>query len=211
MEPTHRTSSGMVIRNGSVPVSIVPPNTPAPKGMVNVTLEAHVVWGDGTGYQLLLDETATQYGITIPLVGALYTSCSAPATLYDVFSHKIPANANPVCTTNNIVMDGSVTIQIPSGTYDWCIVNPTPGDRLWIAGGEGDQMGRRDDYVFQDAYNYHFLMLGTPAGDWVVITTTNANPNLPAAPSNFTATPLGTSLKCNLSWTNPTQTFGGAT
>jgi len=35
------------------------------------------------------------------------------------------------------------------------------------------------------------------------------NTNIPAAPTNFTATPVGTQLKCNLSWTNPTTTYAG--
>ena len=35
------------------------------------------------------------------------------------------------------------------------------------------------------------------------------NPALAAAPTNFTATPQGTDLVCDLAWTNPTTTIGG--
>ncbi|MDR2971094.1 MAG: DUF2436 domain-containing protein [Bacteroidales bacterium] len=216
-EPTSRLNRtrNTYIESNNVPYKIVPPGTPAPKGMVNVTLEAHDVWDDGSGYQLLLDQTATLYGTVIPEVGPFSTVCISPTT-YDLFSHKIPTNADAVCTTNNIVVDGSVTIQIPAGTYDWMIANPDAtydygGPCIWIAGGTGENMGRRDNYVFSEAYNYHFLMHIIGTGDGVTITTTNANPNLPAAPSNFTATPLGSSMICNLAWVNPTQTFGGAT
>ena len=38
---------------------------------------------------------------------------------------------------------------------------------------------------------------------------TEANPELAAAPTNFTAVPQGTDLVCNLSWTNPSTTIGG--
>jgi hypothetical protein len=161
----YRTSNGRMINR--TPQSSIKSNVPAAsRGMVNVTLEAHDVWSDGSGYQLLLDQTATQFGNTIPATtGYIYSGCNAPSTLYDVFSHKIPTNANPSCTTNNIVFDGSITIQIPSGTYDWCIVNPDPSynygaGRLWIVGdGNGEALpGRCDNYVFEEGYNYHFLI-----------------------------------------------------
>lgn len=54
---------------------------------VEVILEAHDVWGDGTGFQLLLDADAVEYGQTIPISGPLWDDCSAPTTLYDVFEY----------------------------------------------------------------------------------------------------------------------------
>ena len=38
----------------------------------------------------------------------------------------------------------------------------------------------------------------------------SSNPLLPAAPTNFTATPMGSSMNCQLAWVNPTQTIGGS-
>ena len=38
----------------------------AAKAQVTVILEAHDVWGDQSGYQLLLDADATAYGTIIP-------------------------------------------------------------------------------------------------------------------------------------------------
>ncbi|MDD4634315.1 MAG: choice-of-anchor J domain-containing protein [Bacteroidales bacterium] len=37
------------------------------------------------------------------------------------------------------------------------------------------------------------------------------NPAIASAPTNFTATPQGTDLVCNLSWTNPSTNIGGGT
>ena len=137
---------------------------------VNVTLQADDVWGDGSGYQLLLDADAVEYGQTIPTSGWL-ADCNAPATLYDVFEYKIPENADPVCNTQNMICNNSATILVPVGTYDYCIVNPTPNDRLWIAAGEN---GRKDDYVFEEGKNYHFYVQFGGSNDMTTITVTDA-------------------------------------
>jgi hypothetical protein len=139
---------------------------------VSVTLEAHNVWGDGTGYQMLLDADANEYGNTIPPPdGNLWGTCAAPATLYNVFEYKIPENAVPVCTTNAIVLDGLSTIVIPPGIYDYCIANPTPGYTLFIANGEN---GRKDNYEFELGKNYHFLVYKSGDNDAVTITISDA-------------------------------------
>ena len=133
---------------------------------VTVILEAHDVWSDGSGYQLLLDADHNTYGTIIPETGPLTTSGDATAATYAEFEYKIPTNADGSLSTSNIVYDGSDTITIPAGTYDWCVTNPTPGDRMWIAG-----EGRADDYVFDPAYIYHFTVaLNGSGGDAVTIT-----------------------------------------
>lgn len=137
---------------------------------VTVILEAHDVWNDGTGYQLLLDADADQYGQTIPVSGNMYESCAAPDNLYDVFEYMIPENADPVCTTQNIVVDGEVSILIPAGTYDYCIVNPVPGDKLYIAGSEN---ARKDNYVFESGKTYRFLVEYGGFNDQVTIIITD--------------------------------------
>ena len=125
---------------------------------VCVILEAHDVWGDGSGYQMLLDADATAYGTIIPESGGLTSSGDAPAGLYDNFEFLIPEDADGSLTTTHIVYDGEVAIMIPAGTYDWCITNPTPGDRLWIAGTYGDTPGRYDNFEFEADHTYRFLL-----------------------------------------------------
>ena len=177
----------------------------AAKAQVTVILEAHDVWEDGSGYQLLLDADATAYGTIIPETGPLTQSGDADAATYAEFEYKIPTNADGSLSTTNIVFDGSVTITIPAGTYDFCVTNPTPGAKMWIAGGDN---GRQNDYVFVEGWTYHFTVAREGSGDAVTIEATNDA--VAAAPTAFTATPAADhSLSVDLSWTNPTTTAGG--
>ena len=157
----------VLVWNGGTPT----PPTP-PTGDVVIKLTAHNVWGDGTGYQMLLDNTHSLYGSTIPTSGALSTNCSGNEGIYAQFSHKIPTNADGVCTTSNMVLDGTVEITIPAGTYDWCITNPTPGDRIWIAASNGNVGGRYDDYVFEGGHTYEFTVSMYGSNDGVDVTIT---------------------------------------
>lgn len=129
-----------------------------PAGYVSVTLTADDVWQDGSGYQMLLDADATAYGTIIPETGALADG-DASAEVYAEFEYKIPENADGSLTTTNILIDQSVTILIPAGTYDWCITNPTPDDRLWIASENGSVGGRYDDFVFYEGFSYEFHVI----------------------------------------------------
>ena len=130
---------------------------PSNPNNVTVTLIADDVWGDGTGYQMLLDADATAYGTIIPKTGPLTTSGNASDAVYAEFEYKIPANADGSLTTSNMVTNGnSVTIEIPAGTYDYVITNPSPGDRMWIASVDGSAGGRADDFVFEAGHDYEF-------------------------------------------------------
>mgnify|MGYP002521771138 CR=1 FL=1 len=159
------------------------PSTPA-----TIILTAGDNWGDGSGYQMLLDANATAYGTVIPESGALTSSGDANATVYEEFEYKIPEDADGALDTENIVINNSVTIQIPAGTYDWCITNPTPDDRIWIASSNGNVPGRYDDFVFEPGVTYEFtlarfgdndgvnLTITRPMGDWVEVNDITDNP-----------------------------------
>jgi len=137
-----------------------------------VILEAHDVWNDGSGYQMLLDADAVEYGQTIPTSGAL-SNCNPPVDLYDVFEYKIPVEADASCTPQHVVIDGSESIVIPAGIYDWCITNPTADPQypnIWIASGTN---GRADDYEFEENKTYHFLAHSEGSGDGITITITD--------------------------------------
>lgn len=141
-----------------------PKKVEADPDFATVTLTAGDVWGDGSGYQLLLDADATAYGSIIPETGALTTSGDAPEGLYDNFEYKIPENADGALSTQNIVINNSITIKIPEGTYDYVVPNPTPGDRLWVA-----QEGRGDDYLFEKGHVYEFSVALNGNNDKVTI------------------------------------------
>lgn len=142
---------------------------PMPKGTTaRVILRAGDVWGDGSGYQMLLDVTHQLFGTTIPATGALTASGDAPAGLYDQFSHKIPANADGSLTTTHIIINSEGYVDVPAGLFDFCITNPTPGDRIWIAGGDNS---RKDDYSFSANVYYIFTMAMNGTNDGATITT----------------------------------------
>ena len=126
--------------------------------VLHVDAGATGVFQDGSGYQMLLDADATAYGNEIPAQGPLTTGGDAPAGLYDVFEYKIPANADGILTTSNIVVSGMDYVLVPAGTYDWCITNPTPGDRIWIASDNGSIGGRANDYTFEAGNTYTFTV-----------------------------------------------------
>jgi hypothetical protein len=133
------------------------------------------VWGDGSGYQMLLDADATAYGNIIPETGGLTASGDASEETYAEFEYKLPTNADGSCTTNNILVEGSISIEIPAGTYDWCITNPTPDDRVWIASSNGNVGGRQDDYVFEPGTTYEFTIHVSGTNDAVDVTITDNN------------------------------------
>ena len=130
--------------------------TDIPDGYAAITLKTDDVWGDGSGYQMLLDADASAYGTLIPTSGPLTSSGDAPAGLYDNFEYKIPENADGSLTTSNMICNSSATILVPAGVYDYCIANPTPGDRIWIASNYGTANGREDDYTFENQKHYIF-------------------------------------------------------
>ena len=161
-----------------------------PEGYAKVTLTAGDVWQDGSGYQMLLDADATAYGSIIPETGGLTTSGDASAETYAEFEYKIPENADGSLTTENIVMNNSISILVPAGTYDWCITNPTAGDRMWIASSNGNVGGRADNYVFESTFTYVFTVSLGGSNDQVDVEI--IDPNAPAAPE-IAVTPAATS------------------
>lgn len=136
-------------------------NPNIPKDSVSITLTTHDIWHsyDGTGYQMLLDADANTYGTIIPLKGNLTEYGNAQAGVYDEFEYKIPEDADGDIFTSNVLKNGSITIMIPAGVYDWCITNPTPSSnfaRIYIASEYGNIGGRAEHYLFSGGLAYEF-------------------------------------------------------
>ena len=142
-----------------------------------VVLTAGDVWEDGTGYQMLLDGDATAYGDIIPEEGGLTSNGDASNEIYSQFEYKIPENADGSLTTQNVVFNSSVYITIPAGTYDWCITNPSPGDRMWIASENGNVGGRQNDYQFEGGKIYQFTVSFGGLNDRVDVNITTVAPS----------------------------------
>lgn len=157
---------GILELNGSLPFN----------DYATVTLKAGNLWNDGTGYQMLLDADANTFGSVIPTTGGLTNSGDASPEVYAQFEYKIPINADGSLTTQNIVINNSITIQIPAGIYDWCITNPTPGDRMWIAGSNGNIGGRQNDFTFESGKTYEFEVKRFGNNDGVDLTIVGDTP-----------------------------------
>ena len=160
------------------------PKADVPEGYASVTLTAGDVWQDGSGYQMLLDEDAIAYGSIFQETGPLTTSGDATEATYAEFEYKIPENADGACATQNIVINNSVTILIPAGVYDWCITNPTPGDRIWIASTNGSVGGRADDFEFASGAAYEFVVSLGGQNDQVDLVIDD--PTAPVIPTDVT-------------------------
>ncbi|MDL2274304.1 DUF2436 domain-containing protein [Oscillospiraceae bacterium OttesenSCG-928-G22] len=187
-----------------LPFGVFPAGAAVTPGHARIVLTAGDSWGDGTGYQMLLDATATAYGGTIPDSGPLTRGGDVPDAIYNTFAYKIPTNADGALATQNIVLNDSVSIEIPAGTYDYCITNPTPtgggtiGPTMWIASGAAS---RGNDFVFEAGTIYCFDV--TRDGDSDLVTLTVKVAAAPESVTNFQAAPVGQTLDCDLSWTNP--------
>ena len=171
-----------------------------PDGYAQVTLTVGDVWGDGTGYQMLLDADHNAYGTTIPTTGGLTSSGNATAATYAEFEYKIPENADGALATQNIVINASVTILIPAGTYDWCITNPTPGDRIWIASTNGNVGGRQDDFEFESGKSYEFIVSLDGSNDRVDVNPAGIPAIVNAEPTATTSEVTWTPGQFNDSW-----------
>ena len=73
------------------------------------------IWGDGTGYQMLLDADHNTYGTIIPESGPLTEEGGdVPASTYAEFEYKIPENADGAPSTTNMELHPSRFPQEPT-------------------------------------------------------------------------------------------------
>ena len=165
------TKSLMIKDHVSPQFQPVTKNDPIPAGKARITLTAGDIWGDGSGYQLLMGTGL--FGTIIPETGALTASCPASEGFYDNFTYKIPTNADGDCGTANIIINNSVSIDIPAGTYDYCVANPTPGDRIWIGNN-----GRGQNFAFQEGVSYVFSVVLNGQNDAVTLDYSDSDDTL---------------------------------
>lgn len=131
-------------------------------------LTAGDVWGDGTGYQLLIDADnagwTDSYG---PDCGSTYTQ----------WEYMIPANAS--ADDAAVVVNASETIQIPAGTYSYLVLNPSCGTYMtnYIASAQCDP-SNATNVVFQAGHIYTFTPSLNGENDCITITD-RVNPTEP--------------------------------
>ena len=128
------------------------------------------IWNDGTGYQLILDADHITYGTTIPETG------NFTAGTFANFEYTIPENAECNASTTTIIVNGSATITIPAGVYDYAFLNPDPGSgTYYIASNGGVFPGRGDDYEFEAGKTYEFTLSINSSGNDAITPTITDN------------------------------------
>lgn len=145
-------------------------------GKTMIKLEVGSSWGNGSGYQLLLDKEckiANDYG------GYVLDGIEDPKkweSLYAAADFTIPANAGPEVGTTSVLDFKSDSVFIDPGTYDVLVTNPDgdfedPTDLIiWIAGnGNPAYNGVFDDISFLADYTYVFEVFGNVYSDYVIL------------------------------------------
>lgn len=132
-----------------------------------VVLTAGDVWGDGTGYQLLIDVDNERYLENFgPPCGSQYTQ----------WEYTIPENA--YASDDAVVVNDSQSIQIPAGTYSYLVLNPNCNNDFAeniVASGACD-LPEIDDFVFEAGKTYTFTITHHPSDfDCVTITVANTS------------------------------------
>lgn len=147
------------------------------------------VWGDGTGYQLLLD---SKHDIDWDNDVADFGNedvCDFQA-IYDKFDYKLPKNADGLCTTENVHVVGTISSEVPAGIYDVLITNPCPGlfatYTIFIAG-----YGAFDNLPLNNGFTYTFFISIEGMGDNVDLSSDDPALN-PPTPASLYNPPLGT-------------------
>lgn len=116
-----------------------------------ITLDVQNDWGDGSGYQMLLDKDATAYGTYFSdLLGV-------SSFAYDQCEYKLPENAS---YDGNMAFFGDrLSVDIPAGTYDYIVVNlvpdPNMGSLIYLPGGPD---AIRDNFTFTGGCEYVFTV-----------------------------------------------------
>ena len=146
----------------------VPPPQPGENAVVVLNVPTDI-WGDGSGYQMLLDADATMY---TQLAAAMYFD---EIGSFDGFEYTIPENADYGINPANIVVNNSVAIEIPAGTYDYAIINPDKVSTIWFAGNSGNAESKGDDMVYEAGKMYTYTLSSSGTGDMINLTISDRN------------------------------------
>lgn len=121
---------------------------PIPEGMCRLVLEAHDVFGDGSGgVQWILDSDHNTYNETF-FDGFMYFGD------YSNFEYMIPGDAEAVTTTDKVVVDGVEELLVPAGCYDWMMIHPDGLSLSYIFG----EYALADDFPLLEGKTYRMLV-----------------------------------------------------
>lgn len=158
--PQAKSQSSLLRNRIGKPVPVMAPRLQSAKPIegdqARIILNVQSDWGDGSGYQVILDKECE------------ITSMQSLDEIFAAADYTIPENA--VLLENFLMAGESASIDIPAGEYDFYVFNPTPSSgTVYIAGGES--VG--DNYYFRGGVEYIFTVnvLASGSGDLVEIST----------------------------------------
>jgi archaellum component FlaF (FlaF/FlaG flagellin family) len=112
-------------------------------------------WGNGTGFQLLLDEDE----IIVDNFWDWFLSGNMDQ-FYNHSEYKIPEDASSNLTNPKVILNGTGSVEIPGGVYDFVFFRPAPQDQMiWLCSwAETGEIAMADDYQFFAGFEYVFTI-----------------------------------------------------
>lgn len=120
----------------------------ADSGKARIVLQVEAPWGDGSGYHLLLDPTATMYEDYY-----IYGVSSHLSEIYDAATLRMPENAD-MTYEHFVAENSSDTLLVEPGTYDMLILNVKPGSPVYA----GEGYSNVNDIEFTAGLTYLFTV-----------------------------------------------------
>jgi len=111
-------------------------------------------WGNGTGFQLLLDEDAE-------IADYFWDWWFENDELFYINSeYKIPENASLDFNDPKVILDGTGSVDIPGGIYDFIFFRIDPAAQMnWILSWAGtSDIAMGDDFLFLPGFEYIFTI-----------------------------------------------------
>lgn len=151
-----------------------------PDGYVEIVFHVENVWNDGSGYQLLIGSESS------------LTSATTWSDIYSAAVYSVPEKADYSSTGNatNMIVEGTQSIMIPAGTYDYVVTNPTPGDKTYRS--------TYDTYTFNAGGSYEFHIYSNNGSETLDINVTEPASDVVGVPTNLEASPDATTA--TISW-----------
>ncbi|MCL2289843.1 MAG: DUF2436 domain-containing protein [Bacteroidetes bacterium] len=112
-------------------------------------------WGNGTGFQMCLYADGV-----LPEGFDIYDWIFEPELFYSNSEYKIPENASADLNNPQVILDGTGSVDIPGGVYDFIFLRPTPQDDfIWLCNWAGtDDLAAGYGYPFVAGFEYIFTI-----------------------------------------------------
>ncbi len=164
-----------------------------PKGMAEVVLEVEESGGLGSvGFQWILDSSHSSYDEVFFSGSLMYFGD------YSRFDYSVPEGADANYPAKITLKEGTASIYVPAGIYDWMVMRPDE-DGLWYALGE---MSRIDDFHLLEGETYRMsLAEGDGCDGWGYYSTLHVSKDLAVTAISLPAPSIDLTSGENISMT----------